>query len=73
MAKQNIILGVTGGIAAYKAPELVRQLREHGACVQVVMTDSAKQFVTETTLQAVSGLPVRRGLWDRKARPAVLE
>lgn len=71
MAKQNIILGVTGGIAAYKTPELVRRLREHGACVQVVMTDSAKQFVTETTLQAVSGLPVRQSLWDREAEAAM--
>ena len=55
MHEQNIILGVTGGIAAYKAPELVRRLRECGAAVQVVLTDSARQFVTETSLQAVSG------------------
>ncbi len=71
MAKQNIILGVTGGIAAYKAPELVRRLREHNACVQVVMTDSSTQFVMETTLHAVSGLPVRRSLWDRDAEAAM--
>lgn len=71
MAIKNIILGVTGGIAAYKAPELVRRLRERGASVQVVMTDSAKQFVTETTLQAVSGLPVRQSLWDREAEAAM--
>ena len=56
MTKQNIILGITGGIAAYKAPELVRRLRDRGASVQVVITESAAQFVTETALQAVSGL-----------------
>ena len=71
MAKQNIILGITGGIAAYKVPELVRRLREHDACVQIVMTDSSTQFVMETTLQVVSGLPVRRSLWDRDAEAAM--
>ena len=71
MHKQNIILGVTGGIAAYKAPELVRRLRERGATVQVVMTDSARQFVTETSLQAVSGQPVRQNLWDKDAEAAM--
>ncbi len=71
MAKQNIILGVTGGIAAYKAPELVRRLRERGASVQPVMTESAGQFVTETALQAVSGLPVRQSLWDKNAEAAM--
>ncbi len=71
MAKRNIILGVTGGIAAYKAPALVRRLREYGASVQVVMSDSARQFVTETALQAVSGLPVRSSLWDREAEAAM--
>jgi len=55
---KKIILGITGGIAAYKTPELVRRLRDRGAEVQVVMTRSAQEFVTETTLQAVSGLPV---------------
>lgn len=71
MTKQNIILGVTGGIAAYKAPELVRRLRDRGASVQVVITESAAQFVTETALQAVSGLPVRQSLWDKKAEAAI--
>ena len=51
---KNILLGVTGSIAAYKSPELVRQLRARGFLVKVVLTDSAKEFVTETTLQAVS-------------------
>ena len=71
MAGQNIILGVTGGIAAYKTPELVRRLRDRGATVQVVMTRSAREFVTETTLQAVSGMPVRNNLWDSDAEAAM--
>lgn len=68
---KNIILGVSGGIAAYKAPELVRRLRERGASVQVVMTRSASEFVTETTLQAVSMMPVRQNLWDKDAEAAM--
>ena len=71
MAERNILLGVTGGIAAYKTPELVRRLRDRGANVQVVMTRSAAQFVTETTLQAVSGRPVRENLWDKDAEAAM--
>ena len=71
MAKKKIILGITGGIAAYKTPELVRRLRDRGAEVQVVMTRSAEEFVTGTTLQAVSGLPVRANLWDKDAEAAM--
>lgn len=71
MKKQNILLGISGGIAAYKAPELVRRLRERGADVQVVMTRSAAEFVTATALQAVSGRPVRDSLWDAAAEAAM--
>jgi len=71
MHKQKIILGVSGGIAAYKTPELVRRLKSRGAEVQVVVTRSATEFVTETTLQAVSGLPVRSNLWDTEAEAAM--
>lgn len=71
MSAKNIILGVSGGIAAYKTPELVRRLRDRGAKVQVVMTRSANEFVTETSLQAVSGLPVRQNLWDKDAEAAM--
>lgn len=71
MIRQKIILGVTGGIAAYKTPELVRRLKGRGAEVQVVMTRSASKFVTETTLQAVSGMPVRSNLWDTEAEAAM--
>ena len=71
MPGQKIILGITGGIAAYKTPELVRRLKDRGADVQVVLTRSAHEFVTETTLQAVSGRPVRQNLWDRQAEAAM--
>jgi len=67
----NIVLGITGGIAAYKTPELVRRLRERGADVQIVMTASAGEFVTETALQAVSGRPIRSNLWDKEAEAAM--
>lgn len=67
----NVLLGITGGIAAYKAPDLVRRLRERGADVRVVMTSNASQFVTATTLQAVSGYPVRDSLWDDDAEAAM--
>lgn len=71
MTASNIILGVTGSIAAYKAPEIVRRLRDGGATVQVVLTDSAARFITATSLQAVSGLPVRRDLWDEAAEASM--
>ena len=67
LTESRILIGVTGGIAAYKAPALVRELRRAGAEVQVVMSRSAAQFVTATTLQAVSGNPVRDTLWDPAA------
>ncbi|MFM1849670.1 MAG: bifunctional phosphopantothenoylcysteine decarboxylase/phosphopantothenate--cysteine ligase CoaBC [Pseudomonadota bacterium] len=59
----HLVLGVTGGIAAYKACELVRRLQDLGASVQVVMTEGAKHFVTETTFQALSGRPVISDQW----------
>ncbi len=67
----HVLLGITGGIAAYKTPDLVRRLREHGADVQIVMTNSAEEFVTETALQAVSGRPIRSNLWDKEAEAAM--
>ena len=71
MQGKHILLGVTGGIAAYKAPDLVRRLREGGAEVQVVMTAGAREFVTPTTFQAVSGRTVRSDLWDAAAEAAM--
>jgi phosphopantothenoylcysteine decarboxylase/phosphopantothenate--cysteine ligase len=67
----RIVLGVTGGIAAYKAPDLTRRLRERGAEVQVVLTAGAQRFVQPLTFQAVSHLPVRSDLWDREAEMAM--
>lgn len=71
MGSKNILLGVSGGIAAYKTPDLVRSLKKRGANVQVVLTRAANDFVTETTLQAVSELPVRQNLWDKDAEAAM--
>jgi phosphopantothenoylcysteine decarboxylase / phosphopantothenate---cysteine ligase len=71
MQGKHILLGVTGGIAAYKSPDLVRRLRERGAEVQVVMTAAAREFVTATTFQAVSGRTVRSELWDAAAEAAM--
>ena len=70
-AGKNILLGVTGGIAAYKAPIIVRHLRNEGANVQVVFTRSAHEFVAPVTMQALSGRPVRDDLWDREAEGAM--
>jgi len=67
----RILLGVSGGIAAYKAAELVRRLRERGAEVRVVMTEGATHFVTPLTFQALSGEAVRTSLWDEAAEAAM--
>ncbi len=69
--KTRILLGVTGGIAAYKSPDLVRRLMERGADVQVVMTDAAQKFVSPLSFQAVSGRPTRSDLWDAAAEAAM--
>jgi phosphopantothenoylcysteine decarboxylase/phosphopantothenate--cysteine ligase len=71
MQHPKVILGVTGGIAAYKSPEIVRRLRERGAEVQVVMTASAEKLVSSTVFQAVSDRPVRSDLWDEEAEEAM--
>lgn len=67
MAQKNILLGVTGGIAAYKSAELVRLLKKAGHAVQVVMTHGAEAFMTPLTFQALSGEPVRTSLLDPDA------
>jgi phosphopantothenoylcysteine decarboxylase/phosphopantothenate--cysteine ligase len=67
----NILLGVTGGIAAYKAPDLVRKLVAKGANVRVVLTDSAAEFVSPLSLQAVSGNTVSTSLLDKDAEAAM--
>lgn len=64
---RNVLLGVSGGIAAYKSAELIRQLQERGASVRVIMTRGAQEFITPLTLQALSGHPVHTELLDEKA------
>jgi phosphopantothenoylcysteine decarboxylase / phosphopantothenate---cysteine ligase len=71
MRGKHVLLGVTGGIAAYKSAELVRRLGERGAEVQVVMTAAAREFVGAATFQALSGRPVRVSLWDPAAEAAM--
>ncbi|HHM04981.1 MAG TPA: bifunctional phosphopantothenoylcysteine decarboxylase/phosphopantothenate--cysteine ligase CoaBC [Gammaproteobacteria bacterium] len=68
---KRVLLGVTGGIAAYKSAELVRRLREAGAEVRVVMSQSATGFITPLTFQALSGHPVRTALNDAAAEAAM--
>lgn len=68
---QRILLCVCGGIAAYKAAELVRRLRDAEAQVQVAMTAEATRFVGTATFQALSGAPVRTSLWDEAAEAAM--
>jgi len=67
LTNKRVLLGVTGGIAAYKSAELIRRLRDAGAEVQVVMTAAAQEFITPLTLQALSGNPVHTDLLDPKA------
>ncbi|WP_116474814.1 bifunctional phosphopantothenoylcysteine decarboxylase/phosphopantothenate--cysteine ligase CoaBC [Zobellella maritima] len=67
LAGKRILIGLSGGIAAYKSADLVRRLKERGALVRVVMTESAKAFITPLTLQAVSGEPVSDALLDPAA------
>lgn len=62
--RKKVLLGLTGGVAAYKAAELVRRLGDHGIEVQVVMTQAACGFITPATLQALSGHPVYTDMWD---------
>ena len=71
LINKNILLGVTGGIAAYKSAEIVRGLKKAGSSVRVVMTRSAQEFITPLTLQALSGNPVSTDLLDAEAEAAM--
>lgn len=71
LEQKNVLLGISGGIAAYKTPDLVRKLSAAGANVRVVMTDSAKEFVSPLALQAVSGNKVSNSLLDEDAEAAM--
>lgn len=66
LAGKNIVLGLSGGVACYKAADLARGLQKAGARVQVVMTDAACHFITPVTLQALSGKPVFTDQWDAR-------
>ena len=71
LPNKRILLGISGGIAAYKSAELTRRLRDHGATVRVVMTPAATEFITPLTLQALSGNPVHTDLLDHGAEAAM--
>ncbi len=71
LTNKRILLGVTGGIAAYKSAELIRRLQDEGAEVRVVMTHAAQAFITPLTLQALSGNPVHLDLLDTEAESAM--
>ncbi|MDC0076130.1 bifunctional phosphopantothenoylcysteine decarboxylase/phosphopantothenate--cysteine ligase CoaBC [Gammaproteobacteria bacterium] len=71
LINKNILLGVTGGIAAYKSAEIVRGLKKAGSSVRVVMTRSAQEFITPLTLQALSGNPISTDLLDAEAEAAM--
>jgi phosphopantothenoylcysteine decarboxylase/phosphopantothenate--cysteine ligase len=66
LLNKKIVLGISGGIAAYKSAELARLLMQEGASVQVVMTDAAAQFITSVTMQALTGNPVYTNQWDAR-------
>lgn len=71
LTNKQILLGVTGGIAAYKSADLVRRLQDLGASVRVVMTRAAQEFITPLTFQALSGYPVHTELLDSEAEAAM--
>jgi phosphopantothenoylcysteine decarboxylase/phosphopantothenate--cysteine ligase len=71
LAGKRVVVGITGGIAAYKSAELVRLLRRRGADVRVILTESAVEFVTPLTLQTLSGHPVHRHLIDEQAEQSL--
>ena len=71
LTNKHVIVGISGGIAAYKSAEIVRRLQDHGAEVRVVMTASATEFIRPLTLQALSGHPVHTDLLDEEAEAAM--
>ncbi len=66
LAGKHLVLGLTGGVACYKAADLCRAFVKEGASVQVVMTEAAAQFITPVTMQALSGRPVHTSQWDAR-------
>ncbi len=67
----KILVGISGGIAAYKCPDLIRRLKESGAEVRIVMTKAATAFISPLTMQAISGNPVSTHLLDTNAEAAM--
>lgn len=67
MKNKNIVLGVTGSIAAYKSCDIIRRLKDNGARVEVIMTKDAEEFITPLSLQTLSGSKVHRGMFDLTA------
>ena len=64
---KNIIIGITGSISAYKAPDIIRRMQEEGADVKVVLTEGGREFITELTLQTISKNQVHSNIWDKEA------
>ncbi len=71
LAGRRLVLGLSGGVACYKAAELARELQREGATVQVVMTEAATQFITPVTMQSLTGRPVVTSQWDLRAANAM--
>ena len=71
LTNKRVLLGVSGSIAAYKSPEIVRRLQDLGAEVRVIVTDGGKEFVSERSLQTISKNKVYRNLWDKEAELAM--
>ena len=71
LTDKKVLLGIGGGIAAYKSADLIRRLKERGADVRVIMTQSAMEFITPLTIQALSGHPVAADLLDPAAEAAM--
>ena len=71
LASKRIVLGVSGSIAAYKAPDIVRRLQDLGADVRVIITEGGREFVSELSLQTVSKNKVHNNLWDKDAELAM--
>ena len=70
-SNKNILLCITGGIAAYKSAEILRLFKKNGAEIRIVMTEAAKEFITPLTMQALSGNPIHNSLLDEKAEAAM--
>ena len=71
LTNKRVLLGVSGSIAAYKSPDIVRRLQDLGAEVRVIVTDGGKEFVSERSLQTISKNKVYSNLWDKEAELAM--